>query len=123
MVVLKHGIESKLVLIANPVSWSFKGHYYQNYHSIPGTRGQGNQAIVRRAFARAAMAAFGTRGKVPLKGKSMPAVAAAVASGVAGSPEVQSLKSTTQANKERRRTLAHEAASARWGGAALVGAS
>jgi len=115
MVVL-NGPSDKVVLISKPVGWSFKGFYYQRYHSIPGPTGQGNQGIVRRALAQAAISSFGATGKQPYKGKQMPAVAVRVAAAILGNGQVQALKSQTQAKKEQNRQASHQAAVARWGG-------
>jgi hypothetical protein len=115
MVVL-NGPSDKVVLIAKPVGWSFKSFYYQRYHSIPGPTGQGNQGIVRRALAQAAIASFGTKGKQQYKGKAMPAVAVRVAAGIRSNGQVQALKSETQAKRESDRQAAHQAAVATWGG-------
>jgi len=73
---------------------------------------------VRRALAQAAIAAFGTKGKQPYKGKAMPAVAVRVAAGVRSNAQVQALKAETQAKREADRQAAHQAAVATWGGIA-----
>lgn len=122
MVVLKNGINTPLVLIAKPVPWSFKGQYFQNYHSVRGQKGQGNQGIVRRAFALAAISAYGTTGKTPYKGKDMPSVAVKVAAAVASNGQVQALKTTTRANRQAAREASHQAHQAQWAGMATTAA-